>query len=145
MTQFYSLTVSEVRRETPNAVSIHFEVPENLKEKFAFEAGQYITIKHFVNGQEIRRAYSICSAPGSGKLSVGVKKVEKGAFSQFANEELNSGDSLEVMPPMGKFSLEPNKKHYVAFAAGSGITPVISLVKHSLEDLPESSFLLIYG
>lgn len=145
MGEFQTLVVSEIKKETPNSVSISFAVPENLRETFAFKAGQYLTIKYFDGDKEIRRAYSICSSPKSGKLRVGVKKVEKGVFSQFANEKLKVGDSLQVMPPTGKFLLEPNLKNYVSFAVGSGITPVLSLIKSSLEEMPHSSFLLIYG
>lgn len=145
MGEFHTLVISEVKKETPNSVSISFNVPENLKETFSFKAGQYITIKHHDGDKEIRRAYSICSSPKSGQLRVGVKKVEKGAFSHYANEKLKAGDTLEVMPPTGKFLLEPNLRHYIAFAAGSGITPVLSLVKSTLEDMPQSSFLLVYG
>lgn len=145
MSEFHALTVSEVKKETPNAVSITFEVPENLKDVFAFKAGQYITIKHQKDGKELRRAYSICASPNSGVLKVAVKKVDKGTFSVFANTRLKAGDSLHVLAPTGKFLLEPNLKNYVAFAAGSGITPVLSLIKCTLEDMPESSFLLVYG
>ena len=145
MGEFHALTVSEVKKETPNSVSISFQVPDNLKNTFAFKAGQYITIKHQKDGKELRRAYSICSSPKSGLLKVAVKKVEKGAFSEYANKDLKAGDTLHVMPPTGKFILEPNLKNYVAFAAGSGITPVLSLIKSTLEEMPQSSFLLIYG
>src|SRR5690554_30293 len=145
MGEFQTLVISEVKKETPNSVSISFKIPENLKETFAFKAGQYITIKHLNGDKEIRRAYSICSSPKSGQLRVGVKRVEKGAFSQYANEKLKAGDTLEVMPPTGKFLLEPNLKNYVAFAAGSGITPVLSLIKSTLEEMPQSTFLLVYG
>ncbi|WP_310993480.1 ferredoxin--NADP reductase [Aequorivita marina] len=145
MSDFHTLSVSEVKKETHNSVTITFSIPENLKELFAFEAGQYITVKYVSDGQELRRAYSICSSPKSGELKVGVKKVSKGAFSSYANSQLKAGDKLEVMPPTGKFTLEPNLKHYVAFAAGSGITPVLSLVKSTLEEMSQSSFLLIYG
>lgn len=145
MSECHALTVAEVKKETPNAVSILFEVPENLRDVFAFKAGQYITIKHSSNGKEIRRAYSICSSPKSGKLKVAVKKVTQGAFSEYANTQLQAGTKLQVMPPMGKFILEPNLRHYVAFAAGSGITPVLSLIKCTLEEMPQSTFLLVYG
>ena len=145
MGEFKALIISEVKKETPNSVSISFSIPEDLKEIFAFKAGQYVTIKHINGDKEIRRAYSICSSPKSGQLRVGVKKVEKGAFSQFANENLKAGDTLMVMPPTGKFILEPNLKSYAAFAAGSGITPVLSLIKSTLEEMPTSSFLLVYG
>ena len=145
MSEFYALTVSEVKRETPNSVSISFEVPENLKSKFAFKAGQYITLKYQNGGKEIRRAYSICSSPKSGILKVAVKKVDKGAFSVYANTTLKTGDTLQVMPPTGKFLLEPNLKNYAAFAAGSGITPVLSLIKSTSEEMPQSTFLLVFG
>lgn len=145
MSEFHALTVSEVKKETPNSVSITLCVPEKLRSVFAFKAGQYITIKHHHTGKEIRRAYSICSAPKSGVLKVGVKKVDKGIFSEFANTVLKAGDTLQVLPPAGKFLLESNLKNYAAFAAGSGITPVLSLIKASLEEMPQSSFLLIYG
>lgn len=145
MGEFHALTVSDIKRETPSSVSISFKVPENLKPNFDFKAGQYITIKYFRDGKEFRRAYSISSSPKSGELRVGVKKVDKGMFSPFANEQLAVGDVLEVMPPTGKFLLEPNLKNYAAFAAGSGITPVLSLIKSTLEEMPTSTFLLIYG
>ena len=145
MSEFHTLIVSEVKKETPNSVSISFSVPEESKVHFNFEAGQYVTIKHISNGKEVRRAYSIFSSPKSGELKVGVKKVADGVFSEYANTQLKAGDTLEVMPPTGKFILEPNLKSYVAFAAGSGITPVLSLIKSTLEEMPQSSFLLIYG
>lgn len=145
MGEFKALVISEVKKETPNSVSISFSIPEDLKGVFAFKAGQYVTIKHINGGKEIRRAYSICSSPKSGQLRVGVKKVDKGIFSQYANEQLKAGDTLMVMPPTGKFLLEPNLKNYAAFAAGSGITPVLSLIKSTLEEMPQSTFLLVYG
>jgi ring-1,2-phenylacetyl-CoA epoxidase subunit PaaE len=145
---FHSLSISEVKQETPNAVSISFQIPDNLKDKFSFKAGQYITVKHKVNGNEIRRAYSICSTPSSSKLKVGVKKVDGGSFSVFANTQLKAGDTLEVMPPGGKFVLVPQphkSRNYAAFAAGSGITPVLSIVQTAMEEEPNSTFLLVYG
>ena len=145
MGEFQALVISEVKRETQNSVSVSFIIPENLKETFAFKAGQYITIKFLDGKKEIRRAYSICSSPKSGELRVGIKKVEKGLFSKFANEKLKAGDTLQVMPPVGKFLLEPNLKHYAAFAGGSGITPILSLIKSSLEEMPESKFLLVFS
>ncbi|PHR14006.1 MAG: flavodoxin reductase [Aequorivita sp.] len=145
MSEFHALTVSEVKRETPNAVSITFSVPENLKKTFAFKAGQYITIKYERDGKELRRAYSLCSSPKSGILKVAVKKVDKGSFSIYANTKLQAGDTLQVMPPTGKFILEPNLKNYVAFAAGSGITPILSLIKCTLEEMSQSNFLLVFG
>ncbi len=148
MSDFHSLSISEVKNETPNSVSITFDVPESLTEIFKFKAGQYITLKHIIDGKEVRRAYSLCSSPNSHELKVGVKKVKEGCFSVFANEILKAGDTLEVMPPQGNFKFEPNEadqNKYVAFAAGSGITPVISIIKDVLESEPKSSFVLVYG
>ena len=148
MNTFYSLSISEVKQETPNAVSISFQIPENLRGTFSFKAGQYITVKHFVDSKEIRRAYSICSTPSSSRLKVGVKKVAGGSFSVYANTELKTGDKLEVMPPGGKFILVPQPekaRNYAAFVAGSGITPVLSIVQTAMEEEPKSTFLLVYG
>jgi ring-1,2-phenylacetyl-CoA epoxidase subunit PaaE len=146
MSDFHSLTISEIKKETANAVSITFDIPEELKENFQFKAGQYLTIKHEVKGQELRRAYSICSSPNNDILKIAVKKVKNGVFSIFANELLKAGDKLNVMPPQGHFILTPNPlKNYVAFAAGSGITPVLSIVKTALEIDGSSKFLLVYG
>ena len=145
---FHPLTISEVKQETPNSVSISFIIPENLIETFSFKAGQYVTIKHDSNGNEIRRAYSICSNPSSEVLKVGVKRVKGGIFSEFANSQLSAGDKLDVMMPGGKFILDPNpetKKNYAAFVAGSGITPVLSIVQTALEQEPNSTFSLVYG
>lgn len=148
MNTFYPLSISEIKRETPNAVSITFEVPGNLKETFKFEAGQYLNIKHTLNGTELRRSYSLCSAVDSNLWQIGVKKVEGGTFSVFANEVLKAGDSLEIMPPQGHFVLQTNaenRNHYLAFAAGSGITPVMSMIKTVLSKEPLSTFVLAYG
>lgn len=148
MSGFYSLTVSNIKKESSNSVSITFDVPLHLKSHFLFKAGQYITIKHFDEGKEIRRAYSICSSANSDLLTVGIKRVEGGVFSVFATTSLNIGDVLQVMPPMGRFLLETdplNSKAYLAFAAGSGITPILSMIKTVLEDEPDSQFVLVYG
>ncbi|MFC7356121.1 2Fe-2S iron-sulfur cluster-binding protein [Jejudonia soesokkakensis] len=146
MSDFHSLTISEIKKETANAVSIAFTIPDNLKSSFEFKAGQYVTIKHMIDNKEVRRAYSICSSPNSGLLIVAVKKVEHGNFSIFANTQLKAGDTLDVMAPQGHFVLtEASEKNYVAFAAGSGITPVLSIVKTALETNSHSKFLLIYG
>lgn len=147
MNDFHALKIAAVDTLTPNAVALTFEVPENLKNTFAFTAGQYITIKHTVNGEELRRAYSISSAPSSGKLTVGIKKVPKGTFSVYANENIKAGDVLEVMPPEGRFVFEKNSeaKNIAAFAAGSGITPIISIAQTVMESHPESTFVLVFG
>jgi len=148
MPSFLKLIIKEVRRETKDAVSILFNVPEELKPNYTFIAGQYVNIRLTLDGQEIRRAYSICSSPESGELRIAVKAVKNGAFSQFANTKLKAGDALEVNKPEGKFILEPElekQKNYVAFVSGSGITPVISIIKSVLKSEPKSSFVLVYG
>lgn len=147
MSDFYTLKIKEVIRETPEAVSLSFEIPADLQETFSFKAGQYITLKTGIEGKEVRRAYSLCSAPGSGEFKVTVKEVPGGNFSVLANNKLKAGDTLEVHPPEGKFIFEPGTgaKTYAAFAAGSGITPVLSIIKSVLEKEPESTFILVYG
>lgn len=148
MSTFHSLTIKDIRRETPNAVSIAFEIPENLKNEYKFIAGQYINIKSVYNGEEYRKAYSICSSPNSNELRVAIKAVKNGGFSVFANEQLAVGDTIEVGVPEGKFTFEPKtdrQRNYAAFAAGSGITPVLSIIHSVLENEPESTFVLVYG
>ncbi|MGY5845936.1 2Fe-2S iron-sulfur cluster-binding protein [Salegentibacter sp. HM20] len=147
MYAFHKLKIKEVIRETPQAVSLSFEVPEDLKEDFKFKAGQYLTIKAHIEGEELRRSYSLCSAPGNGEYKVTVKEVEGGRFSSLANNKLKAGDMLEVHPPEGKFVLVPGEKNkvYAAFAAGSGITPIMSIIKTVLKEEPHSKFILTYG
>jgi ring-1,2-phenylacetyl-CoA epoxidase subunit PaaE len=148
MSKFETLQVKEVRQETADCVSIAFDVPETAASAFAFKQGQYITIKTTINGEEIRRSYSICSSPLDNELRVAVKKVSGGVFSTWANEELKAGAMLEVMPPLGKFYTEldsSSKKQYVAFASGSGITPILSIIKTTLLTEPLSRFTLVYG
>lgn len=148
MIHFHPLRVRKVQKETDDCVSITFEVPEELKSLYQFRQGQSLTVRRFIGGEEVRRTYSICSAPQDDVLRVAVKKVEGGLFSTWANEELAPGEELEVMPPVGKFytDLDPaQKKNYVAFAAGSGITPVLSLIKTTLLTEPHSTFTLVYG
>ena len=147
MTDFHALKVSSLTPETSDSVSITFDVSKELKETFRFKAGQYITIAHEIEGKSVRRAYSICSSQNSGSLKVGVKKVEGGTFSTYANEHLGVGDTLRVMAPKGKFTLpaEVNKNgSYAYFAAGSGITPILSLIKTVLETT-EAKVVLAYG
>ena len=145
---FHKLTVKEVKNQTPDCVSIEFAIPPELQAEFVFEQGQNITIRKTIDGEEIRRSYSICTAPFENKLSVAVKKVDDGKFSSYANIDLKAGDELDVLPPTGKFHTElkaDNKKQYLAFAAGSGITPVISIIKTTLYTEPQSSFTLVFG
>ena len=148
MSQFHSLNIKSIAKVTSQSVAITFDIPENLKEKFSFKAGQYITLKTKINSEEIRRDYSICSSKNSGELTVAVKAVEGGTFSVYANEKLNAGDTLEVAEPNGRFVFEANEgktRTIAAFAAGSGITPILSIAKTLLEDEPFSNFILIYG
>ena len=145
---FHLLKIKAVRKETPDCVSVLFDIPDDYRDDFIFEQGQNITIKKEIDGEEIRRSYSICSAPFENELRVAIKKVDAGKFSSFANLVLKAGDVLEVLPPTGKFNtkLNPeNKKQYLAFAAGSGITPVISIIKTTLQTEPGSSFTLVFG
>lgn len=146
MSRFHTLKVKDIRTETPLAVSIAFEVPADLATDYQFEAGQYVTIKAIINGEEIRRSYSISSAPSSNELRVVVKAVENGIFSNYAKNQLKVGDNLEVGIPEGKFVVENrDAKIFVAFAAGSGITPIISIIKDILEKKDDTTFILIYG
>lgn len=146
MSHFHTLTIQEVRRETPDAVSVNFEVPNSLNKEFHFTPGQYLTLKATLGGKEVRRAYSICSSSGSGELRVAVKKVENGVFSSYVNEQLKAGDKIEVYIPEGRFLLHPEEgKSYLAFAAGSGITPILSMIKTVLSETRDSKFVLVYG
>ncbi|NBL65802.1 2Fe-2S iron-sulfur cluster binding domain-containing protein [Flavobacterium sp. NST-5] len=148
MSSFYKLAIKEVRRETKDAVSVLFNVPDEFRDFYKFTAGQYINLKLTLDGNEIRRAYSICSSPESGELRIAIKAVSNGAFSTFSNKSLKAGDVLEVGTPEGKFIFEPDvnrTKNYAAFAAGSGITPVMAILKTVLEAEPNSTFVLVYG
>lgn len=149
MSQFHSLTIHKITRETTKAVSLHFAIPDNLKDSFSFQAGQYLTLKSAINGEEVRRAYSMSSTPYDHLISVTVKEVDGGTFSVYANQELKAGDVLEVMPPEGRFLLDnafaKAKKTYAAFAAGSGITPIMSMIRTVLEQSDQSKFVLVYG
>ena len=146
MATFHKINIQEVIRETANAVSLVFKIPGNLKSKFAFHAGQYLTLKKTINGKEVRRAYSICSSPTDNFIKVAIKAVENGTFSTYATTELKSGNFIEISEPEGKFILEPKpNKNYIAFAAGSGITPILSMVKDVLLNETASTFTLVYG
>lgn len=148
MSAFYKLHIKEVKQETPNAISVAFTIPAELNAAYQFTAGQYVNLKLTLDGQEIRRAYSVCSAPNSGELRIAIKAVKNGHFSKFANENLKAGDILEVSQPEGRFTFEPDfshQKNYAAFVAGSGITPVMAILKTVLENEPKSTFVLVYG
>ncbi len=146
--KFYPLTVKEVRSETADCVSVLLAVPADLTDNFRFTPGQYLTFRKTLNNTEIRRSYSICSGINDGELRVAIKKVDQGKFSTYANTDLKAGDVLDTMPPMGNFTWKKTngeRKEYVAFAAGSGITPILSIMKTVLEEEPNSTFTLIYG
>ena len=148
MNKFYSLKIQSIVRETKKAVSITFLVPSYLKSEFTFKSGQYITLKTLINGSEVRRDYSLSSSPKSGDLTITVKEIEKGLFSTYANNTLNPGDYIEVGIPNGRFIYEPQiakKSSIVAFAAGSGITPIISIIKTALLANTDNEIILIYG
>ena len=148
MSSFHKLTIKEIKRETSKAISITFNIPENLKSTFVFKAGQYITLKTVIDGNEVRRDYSLCSSPKSGEIKVAVKEVKNGTFSAYANNTLQVGDALEVAPPKGRFVFEPNDsktKNIAAFAAGSGVTPILSIIKCALEEEVYSKVILVFG
>lgn len=140
---FKNITVKEVKQETQDTVSVAFNISETLKNEFQFQAGQYITIKHIVNGEDVRRAYSLSSAPHENDFRIAVKKIENGKMSSFLNDTLKSGDTLEIMPPSGNFKVANVLGNNVAFAAGSGITPIISMIKDALNN--NGSFTLFYS
>lgn len=145
---FHPVKVKDIRRETPEAVSVAFEVPKNAQEDFKFKQGQYLTLKAMIAGEEVRRSYSVCVSPLEDELRVAVKEVPNGKFSTFVNRHLAVGDTLEAMTPMGKFFTETdpiNENVYVAFAAGSGITPIMSILKTVLLAEPQSRFVLFYA
>ncbi len=146
--RFHPLRVAEVRRETADAVSLRFDVPAELRQDYAFVQGQHLNLKVSVGGEEVRRSYSICAGVDDGELRVAIKKIPGGRFSSWANDNIRVGDLIEVMTPEGRFHtpLDPvSARHYVAFAAGSGITPILSLIKTTLKAEPHSRFTLIYG
>lgn len=146
--RFHSLKVVEVRRETPEAISLRFEVPEDLRDDYRFVQGQHVNLKATVDGEALRRSYSICAGVDDGELRIAIKKVPGGRFSTWAHDHIRVGDVFEVMTPEGRFhtQLDPaTERHYVAFAAGSGITPILSLIKTTLRAEPHSRFTLVYG
>ena len=147
MAQFHTLKIQSIVRQTEKAVSVSFDVPTSLVTEFAFKAGQYITLKAMIDGAEVRRDYSLSSSPKSGDLTVTIKEIDGGLFSTYANSSLNIGDSLEVGIPNGRFIYEPqtdNTSSIVAFAAGSGITPIMSIARTVLET-GNDNIVLIYG
>ncbi len=148
MAQFYPLRVSDIHQETRDSVVVTLEPPADARKEFDFIQGQYLTFRRKFDGEEVRRSYSVCSGIADGTLRVGIKKVDGGWFSSFANDELQIGDTLDAMKPMGNFyaQLKPDAaRHYLGFAGGSGITPLISIIKTVLDAEPHSTFTLVYG
>jgi ring-1,2-phenylacetyl-CoA epoxidase subunit PaaE len=148
MSKFHPLRIARIDRETRDAVAITFDVPPALVEQFRFEPGQHVTVRTRIGDADVRRSYSICSAVQDGRLRIAVKRCTGGVFSTFANEALKAGDALEVMPPLGHFGVPVDAaaaRHYVAFVAGSGITPILSIVKTTLAAEPRAQFTLFYG
>jgi ring-1,2-phenylacetyl-CoA epoxidase subunit PaaE len=147
MAQFHSLLIADVYKDTEECSVITFDIPENLKQEFQYKQGQHLTLRAMIDNQDVRRSYSLCSSPLDNEWKVAIKKIEDGLFSTYANDVLKKGDTLEVMPPHGTFYKEcsPSKpKNYIAFAAGSGITPILSIIKTHLAAEPQSTFKLFY-
>jgi ring-1,2-phenylacetyl-CoA epoxidase subunit PaaE len=146
--RFHPLKVAEIVAETADANSIRFEIPAELREAFSFKAGQHLTLRATIDGQEIRRNYSLCTAPDDSDWLVTVKRIGGGLFSNWVGDRLKPGDTLDVMVPHGSFTTEfdpANQRHLVGIAGGSGITPVLSLIKTLLKEEPHSRFTLLYG
>jgi len=144
---FYKVSVSEIQNTTDDCVIVSLAIPAELKEKFVFKQGQYLTLKSEINGESVQRSYSICSATTEDILKVGIKQVPHGRFSTYANQVLKPGDDVEAMPPNGNFYIDVDEnadREIVCFAAGSGITPIISIVKTHLELEPKTRFKLFY-
>lgn len=144
--RFHRLTVADIRRETPEAVSIAFAIPPDLADAYRYRSGQYLTLRATLDGEDIRRSYSICSAPGDSEIRVAIKRVEGGQFSVWAQDALHLGDTVEVMTPTGRFGIprEAGPVH-IAFAAGSGITPIVSIIRTVLARDTEARVFLFYG
>ncbi|MEM7018232.1 MAG: 1,2-phenylacetyl-CoA epoxidase subunit PaaE [Pseudomonadota bacterium] len=148
MSHFHPLTIASVVPESNSAIALKFEVPDGLSSTFQFKPGQYLTLKAKLDGEEVRRSYSICSAVQDEGLTVGIKKIDGGQFSTHANEQFKPGDTIDVMPPQGEMTVELNAsaaKNYLCIAAGSGITPILSIIKSVLIAEPDSQVTLLYG
>lgn len=147
MAKFHSIKVSDIYKETKDCSVVSFDIPEDLKSEFHYNQGQHLTLKAMIDGKEERRSYSLCSSPTENKWQVAVKKINGGLFSGYVNDKVKKGDTLEIMAPSGKFFRETNKevaKNYIMFAAGSGITPILSIIKTHLALEPNSTFQLFY-
>jgi ring-1,2-phenylacetyl-CoA epoxidase subunit PaaE len=147
MTKFHSIQVQDIHKVTKDCSVVTFQIPDKLALEFEYKQGQYLTLKTRIDGQDIRRSYSLCSSPIESKWQIGVKKIPGGLFSTFINDNLKKGDSIEIMAPSGRFNVEVNPekaKNYIVFAAGSGITPILSIIKTHLASEPKSTFKLFY-
>ena len=147
MAEFHNIKIADVYKETKDTSVVTFDIPEHLQDDFKFIQGQHLTLKKEINGEDIRRSYSLCSSPVESQWKVAIKQIPGGAFSTYANTELKAGDELEVMEPSGNFYVDidaSEPKNYIAFAAGSGITPMLSIIKTHLEMEPDSTFKLFY-
>ena len=147
-TEFYPLKISAIERLTKDAIVVNFDVPETLKSKFQYQQGQHLTLKTELQGEDIRRSYSICSSVVEQTLQVAIKRIDDGVFSNYANEELKVGMTLDVMPPQGHFFTElfpQNENHYLFIAVGSGITPILSNIRSILAKEPKAKVTLVYG
>ncbi len=147
MSKFHSVKIANIYKETKECSVLTFEIPDGIKDEFHFKQGQHLTLKAMINGQDARRSYSLCSSPIENKWQVAVKKINGGLFSTFVNDTLKKGDVIEIMAPNGEFNVEVNAtkpKNYIVFAAGSGITPILSIIKTHLASEPNSTFKLFY-
>jgi len=147
MADFHQIKVTDVYKETKDTVVVEFDIPEHLQSKFKFIQGQHLTLRKLINDEDVRRSYSLCSSPIDNLWKVAIKQIHGGVFSTYANTKLKSGDSIEVMEPTGNFYVDVESeisKNYIAFAAGSGITPLLSIIKTHLTLEPKSTFKLFY-
>ncbi|MDG1327310.1 MAG: 2Fe-2S iron-sulfur cluster-binding protein [Flavobacteriaceae bacterium] len=146
MPKFYPLKVKDLYKDTEQCSVIEFDIPEDLKDIFKYKAGQYLTLRETINGEDIRRSYSLCSSPIDNEWKVAVKQIPDGKFSTHVNQFLKKGDTLQVMKPMGRFgtTISEIPKNYIVFTAGSGITPILSMIKTHLAKEPNSTFKLFY-
>jgi len=148
VSDFHNITLSQVYKETDDTTVLAFDIPQELKEEFKYRQGQFLTLRAMINGEDVRRSYSLCSSPLDNEWKVAVKEIFEGKFSTYVNRELKTGDMLQVAAPSGDFGVEcyqeHEKKNYVAFAAGSGITPMLSIIKTHLKKEPLAKFKLFY-
>lgn len=147
MSKFHSIKIADIYKETKDCSVLSFEIPQELKQEFQYKQGQHLTLKSIINGQDTRRSYSLCSSPNENIWKIAVKKINGGLFSTFVNDTLKKGDTIEVMAPNGEFNVAVNSdkpKNYIVFAAGSGITPILSIIKTHLISEPNSTFKLFY-